>query len=63
MIKILRYIFYTGIIAGALLMLAAMFIDATDTPLAETLAKIGLTALIAGVALYIPLLIKERFKK
>ena len=63
MIKILKYVFYAGIIVGAVLMLAAMFIDASDTPLAETLAKIGLIALIAGVALYIPLIIKEKFGK
>ncbi len=63
MIKILKYVYYCAIVVGALFMLAAMFIDASDTSLAETVGKIGLYAFAGGIILYLPLLIKERMGK
>ena len=63
MTKVLKYIYYAAVIVGAIFMLVAMFVDADNTPLAETLAKIGLFTLIGGIVLYIPLLIKEKFSK
>lgn len=63
MIDIIKKILYGVILVSALAMLAAMFIDANNTPLAEHLAKYGLYGLVGGIIMYCPIIILEKFKK
>lgn len=60
---VLKYIYYAAVIVGSIFMLVAMFIDATNQNLAETLAKIGLYAVISGIVMYLALIIGEKFRR
>ena len=61
--KTLKYIYIAVVAAGAAMILAAMIIDTSNIDLSENLLKFGIGALIAGIVLYIPLFIKDKFKK